>query len=559
MKTLIRIGFIAFFLILTLSAYPTPIYADTVMITIRSNPPATLPTACMIVDVPDPNDQLEISRQAVLLALSPDGWGLDQYGRLLLLGPFGSHPWTEDWYAIWDIDSDAEEALGYELNPEALQYTGKYYLYFHNDEYTTRGGHDICERPDNFGVISGGMDGYWAQCTVSDWGEFTVDEEIEFRDVDEDGYYDAYCVGGDCDDNNPAVNPGAVEGAIDDPTCSDGIDNDCDGLIDTDPECIAILVPGGQSTIQDAIDVAESGNTILVSPGIYHENIDFIGKDLKVHGVEGPVKTIIDGDRVGSAVTFASKETEEAVLDGFTIHNGSGTFETIPNTGVLCYAGGGIICKGSDPTITNCTITNNYAYLGAGIYCEGSTPKVTNCMIVRNRAVGFRQGGGGIYLVDSSPRITHCTVSSNYAHQYGGGIFCWNSSPTITNSILWGDFSVFDTEIHVRSGSPVVTYSDVEGSWSGQGNIDADPSFVGGVSFHLRPGSPCVDSGTDAGVYTDMDGQRRPWGAGFDMGADEFSTEPCSVIASSGGQFFTLFLIPVLALIFLSRSWMIKK
>ncbi len=69
----------------------------------------------------------------------------------------------------------------------------------------------------------------------------------------------------------------------------------------------------------------------------------------------------------------------------------------------------------------------------------------------------------------------------------------------------------------------MVTYSDVEGGWPGEGNIDADPLFVGGDDFHLRTGSPCIDAGADAGVYTDTDGDVRPYGAGFDMGADEYT------------------------------------
>ena len=376
------------------------------------------------------------------------------------------------------------------------------------------------------------------------------------EEVDDDG--DGYKIcEGDCDDIDPDVSPDAVEGAIDDPTCSDGIDNDCDGLTDTDAECIAILVPDEQSTIQDAIDAASPGNTILISQGIYRENIDFMGKDVTVHGVDGPIKTIIDGDRVGSVVAFTSGETEEAVLDGFTLRNGSGTFIILaPFIGFGSYVGGGIYLENSSPTITNCMITNNYAYLGGGLYLRGSSPTITNSMIVRNRATGLAHGGGGLYLEDSSPTITHCTVGSNFAGQYGGAIFCDNASPRITNSILWGNSAIYGSEIHVYSGSPAVTYSDVEGGWSGEGNIDANPAFAGAVTFHLGPGSPCIDSGTDAGVNTDMDGQRRPWGAGFDMGADEFSTEPCSVIASSGGQFFTLYLIPVLALIFLSRRFL---
>jgi len=90
-----------------------------------------------------------------------------------------------------------------------------------------------------------------------------------------------------------------------------------------------------------------------------------------------------------------------------------------------------------------------------------------------------------------------------------------------------------------------------------EGNIEADPLFIlSRANYHLRPDSPCIDAGKDAGVYKDIDGQDRPWGAGFDMGADEFSTEPCSVIASSGNQFLAFYLFPALMLIYFRRRFL---
>jgi len=76
----------------------------------------------------------------------------------------------------------------------------------------------------------------------------------------------------------------------------------------------------------------------------------------------------------------------------------------------------------------------------------------------------------------------------------------------------------------VVSASPLVTYSDVRLGWPGEGNIDADPLFVlaGAGNYHIISSSPCIDSGTDVGIFSDIDGDSRPIGSGFDMGADEY-------------------------------------
>ena len=182
--------------------------------------------------------------------------------------------------------------------------------------------------------------------------------------------------------------------------------------------------------------------------------------------------------------------------------------------------GGGIFCDASsDPDISSCTISNNTAYKdGGGIYCEFSSPAIKNCNITGNTAYY----GGGIYCTNSSPIIKHCTISGNTADVEGGGIYCtYSSSPDVINCILWGDFP---QEIYILSGDPSVTYSNIEGGWEGEGNIDADPLFADTTNhdFHLTEGSPCIDTGYDAGVYEDFEGDVRPWGDGFDIGADEF-------------------------------------
>jgi len=111
---------------------------------------------------------------------------------------------------------------------------------------------------------------------------------------------------------------------------------------------------------------------------------------------------------------------------------------------------------------------------------------------------------------------------NKYTNGLGGGIYC-SSSSTITNSILYGDEP---DEIYVSDYDPILTFSDIQGGYPGEGNIDADPSFVDSEKdeYYLTTDSPCIDVGTSEGApSTDIEGTPRPQGAGYDMGAYEFS------------------------------------
>ena len=322
-----------------------------------------------------------------------------------------------------------------------------------------------------------------------------------------------------------------------------------------------IRVPGDQPTIQAGIDVAEDGDTVLVADGTWtgpdNKNLDFGGKAITVTSENGAGNCIIDCEKRGRGFYFHNGEGEESIVRGFTITNGS-----------VFGVGGGIGCSSSSPTITDCTISGNTTGdygLGGGIYCDNSSPTITNCTITDNTA-GDVGAGGGIYIDDhSSPTITNCTISSNIAGDwsgFGGGISCYDySSPTITNCIISDNFSpayagidcgrsdptitnctitrnwsIYGAAgIHCSDSSPiitncifwddeygeislygdsnpVVTYSDIQGGWPGEGNINANPLFVDpdNGDYHLQAGSPCIDAGTPEGAPpTDIDGNLR--------------------------------------------------
>ena len=261
--------------------------------------------------------------------------------------------------------------------------------------------------------------------------------------------------------------------------------------------------------------------------------------------------TISDNNSIGTGGGINCRECSPTIMGCTISGNNTGP---VNGGGIYCYlgtptimnctisgngntdtaSGGGIHCYSSNPTITNCTISGNgntQMYYGGGISCYSSYLTITNCTIFGNTA----QRGGGIRCALRSPTITHCTISENTATltDYGGGIACESSStPTITNCILWANSTPsapVSAEIKVVSGSPVVTYSDVqmvadEETWPGDGNTNDDPLFAGGGDYHLTESSPCIDAGTDAGVTTDRDGDTRPVGPGYDMGSDEYTS-----------------------------------
>ena len=198
-----------------------------------------------------------------------------------------------------------------------------------------------------------------------------------------------------------------------------------------------IHVPLEVSTIQAGIDSASTGDTVLVQPGTYVENINFNGKNIVVGSLFLTIedtayisRTVIDGKQMSSVVMFDSGEDSSAVLSGFTLTNGRGhdpAWEiAIPPTAI----GGGITCRdSSSPTLRDLVIKRNTAVaMGGGIYCLSSDPTITNVTLRSNSS---NRGGGGIYCDSANPQLFHLTLSENIS-TYGGGIYCDNSSPTLT-------------------------------------------------------------------------------------------------------------------------------
>lgn len=203
-----------------------------------------------------------------------------------------------------------------------------------------------------------------------------------------------------------------------------------------------IHVPADQPTIQAAINAANNGDTVLVSDGTYHENINFSGKAITVTTVNGPATTTIDGSGVNSVVTFNTNEGSGSVLSGFTIQNGG------PNLNGANFGDGGGIFNSASPTITNNVITNNKACAGVGIYSSFASPLIQGNIISNNSQSGCTGGigGGGIAIDGSSaPQIIGNVISNNSMLESGvggGGISLFAAgAPVIQNNVITGNNS----------------------------------------------------------------------------------------------------------------------
>ena len=188
--------------------------------------------------------------------------------------------------------------------------------------------------------------------------------------------------------------------------------------------------------IQDCLDSCATGDTVLVGPSVYYENIVWPGtQGINLVSEFGPDTTIIDGDSIGRVIGMSTGTGPATLISGFTIRNG---YLTDTNDW-----GAGIYCENSSPAITNNVITGNRINgdaCGGGIACLGNASPTITGNIVTDNGGGVHDGvsGGGIACADSSaPVIANNTITGNYATVSGGGIYCRNNSmPTIMSNVI---------------------------------------------------------------------------------------------------------------------------
>jgi hypothetical protein len=190
------------------------------------------------------------------------------------------------------------------------------------------------------------------------------------------------------------------------------------------------------ATIQHGIDAASHGDTVLVQPGVYRENINFNGKNITVGSLfitsgdeDYILQTVIDGNRNGRVVTFVNGEAATAQLSGFTITNGYAHGASEPES-----YGGGVYCRYSNPTLTHLRVTDNEADdSGGGLHLRDCSTTVRDIIVTHNHADG---GGGGIRYTGGSVSLENVVVSHNSARSDGAGIHFYHAEGAIKNALI---------------------------------------------------------------------------------------------------------------------------
>lgn len=183
-------------------------------------------------------------------------------------------------------------------------------------------------------------------------------------------------------------------------------------------------VPEQHATIQEALNAAASGDSILVAPGVYqgplNRNLDFGGKDLVLTSLAGAEQTILDCADIGRGFRFANGETRNAIVDGFTILRGRG----LPVPGIADAAGGGVLVLDSSPTIKRCVLQEcgfdlDGFGVGPAVFVHQGSPRMVECE-VRFSQPGFEGNGAGAVYGDSVV-LEDCVFLGNVTAVYLGG------------------------------------------------------------------------------------------------------------------------------------------
>jgi len=267
-----------------------------------------------------------------------------------------------------------------------------------------------------------------------------------------------------------------------------------------------IYLTSGTATIKNCVfdsNRSASGGAIYLSGGGTADFDDCTFSNNS--GISGGVIYLSTSPATFDNCTFDSNSGSSAGSGVYA--SGSGAVTTITDCTFednTCsgYTGGAVTGgSSSDITIVRCVFDNNTgATVGGAIYVGACCLSVTNSILINNGA-GY---GAGLYLSGGSENyiLTNNTVSDNAATTDGGSIRNTGGATTdVTNCILYGNTAGGSADEIANAATINVTYSCVEGGYTGTGNTSSDPDFVGTGDdpYSIGSSSSCIDA-ADSGA-----------------------------------------------------------
>lgn len=316
---------------------------------------------------------------------------------------------------------------------------------------------------------------------------------------------------------------------------------------------------GGSPTLTNVtFSGNEAGNGYGDGGGMYNQdnsnptltNVTFSGNEA---GDGGGMCNKDNSNPVLTNVTFSDNKADSTGGGMYNDDNSKPTLTNVTFRSNEAGLGGGMYNDNNSPRLTNVIFNDNKAIMGmgGGMYNASSSPTLTNVILSDNRASAYIGHGGGMYNANSNLTLINVAFSDNLASAsmgsgLGGGMYNSGSSLTLTNitfsgnstdadgngggmynsgasnarltnCILWDNSDGTGTgetaQITNDNSAITVTYSLIQSTtvYTGTGNLNADPQFVGSGSLRLRDTSPAIDAGDNSAVTVtfDLDGHSR--------------------------------------------------
>lgn len=251
-------------------------------------------------------------------------------------------------------------------------------------------------------------------------------------------------------------------------------------------------VPASYATIQSALNACAAGDTVLVQPGTYAENLVWpVTAAIKLVSAGDTTNTFIDGNANGAVITITTSMVDtNTVITGFTITNGY-------KTGSMAN-GGGIYLSNASPKFEQVAVSDNrinaanWGY-GAGVHANNSSVIFSHSSISRNRTDFATWGyGGGVYLSGSgNPKFRNVRIENNFViadiWNYGTGIYAEDVTLSLTDCLIRGNTTgdsasySYGTGLFVQDGQADLVNVAVLNNMSSKFS-----SYHYGIGIHIR-------------------------------------------------------------------------